>query len=153
MPAIEELLDADSLYIVSAVLRTKSLELVTEVGELLSADGSVPDLGAGISGKIKISTQGKDKKRILLSADEPVVFAFQAVRTLYDNGRYETIRPDRRMLIQHSSIWPNSLISSIVIECTNRLKCEYDGLIRAQQYAFLVFPLGTNLDFAGDTGT
>jgi hypothetical protein len=98
MPAIEELLDADSLYVVSAVLRTKSLELVSEVGELLSGDGSVPDLGSGISGKIRVSAQGNDKRHILLNADEPVVFAFQAVRALYDNGRYETIRPERKNL-------------------------------------------------------
>jgi hypothetical protein len=97
-PAIEELMENDSLYIIIAVLKASSLDLETEAGVLTEADLKLPDVGHGVSGEAEVGVDGKTARKVKFNAKEPVVFAYQAARTFFHNGCYMALVPSRQQL-------------------------------------------------------
>jgi hypothetical protein len=91
-------MESDSLYITTAVLKASSLEVETEAGTIVNADIDIPDVGQGVSGTAKAGVDGKGSSKVSFKTKDPVVFAFQAARTLYHEGRYVALQPARETL-------------------------------------------------------
>jgi hypothetical protein len=97
-PTVERLMAADSLYVVTAVLKAPSMTLESQSGDLISADVQATEVHSGVSGSVKAQVEGKEGRRIVFKADTPVVFAFQAAKLLYEYGTYVCLEPDRGKL-------------------------------------------------------
>jgi hypothetical protein len=96
LPTVDELLDRESIYIVVAVLKATAFRLEAQDGDVTDAEFSIPNLGVGGSVEIGARTEGGSKAKIIFETNEPVSFAFQAVRTIFDSGIYVSLHPERR---------------------------------------------------------
>jgi hypothetical protein len=97
-PTVERLMEADSLYVITAVLKAPSMTFESQSGDLISADVQATEVHSGVSGSVKAQLEGKEGTRIVFTADAPVVFAFQAAKLLYEYGNYVCLEPDRGKL-------------------------------------------------------
>jgi hypothetical protein len=98
-PTIIRLMSADSLYVVTAVLKAPSMTIESRSGDLIGADLQVTEVYSGVAGSLKAQSDDTVQSRIVFNADTPVAFAFQAAKLLYLNGRYISLNPDRSNLV------------------------------------------------------
>src|SRR5262249_36420824 len=103
-PAIEQLLNQDSLYIVNAVLTSPAMILESEREDLVDADFDVPDVGYDVSGDAKVKVEGRQRRQVVFKADVPVTFAVQAVRTFFQDGEYVALHPHRDEIVVRGGV-------------------------------------------------
>ncbi len=90
---LDKLID-DEVYVVTAVLKTRSI-VVTAQGEAGSTvDLDVPVIKGAVGGTVKTETEGSVASTIRFVGDTPVAFALQAVQLVFDeHARLSTTQP------------------------------------------------------------
>jgi hypothetical protein len=94
-PTIERLIDVDSLYLITSVLTATSMTLESETGDVFQTQIQADEVSSGVSGSIKMSTDGKNLNKVVFKAEKPVAFAFQAAKMMYEDGNYVCLHPER----------------------------------------------------------
>lgn len=95
MPTIERLMEVDGIYVIASVLKAPSMIIESESGDLVGGEIQASEISSGVSGSIKVSTDGKKLNKVVFKADVPVVFAFQAAKLIYEHGSYVSLHPER----------------------------------------------------------
>ena len=87
---IKKLLEADSLYIVSAVLKSNKLNVQAkdDHNEKIKPDVSQLQAALGVGGKLAISGSGQESSAIQYSGGERLAFGFQAIQVAFKGGQY-----------------------------------------------------------------
>jgi hypothetical protein len=94
LPTVEQLMEVDGLYLITSVLKTPSMPLESFSGDVIGANLSATEIQLGVSGSLKVYSDDREGRRINFSSDAPVVFAFQAAKLLFDDGRYRSFSPE-----------------------------------------------------------
>jgi hypothetical protein len=99
VPTIEQLLEADRLYITTAVLSSKSLVLRYTKESGVGAELAQPVTIARTEVGGEVSIQSKGSTEVIVVAERPVAFAYRAVRIMFRDGVYVTFARDRKEYI------------------------------------------------------
>ena len=94
LPTVEQLMEVDGLYVITSVLKTTSMTLESFSGDAIGANLSATEIHSGVSGSLKVHSDDREGRRITFSSDAPVVFAFQAAKLLFDEGRFRSLNPE-----------------------------------------------------------
>ena len=90
--AAAQMLDADQVYVVTSTLKATTLN-VAATDEKKNAIGiDVPVLSGAIGGNLKVSSAGAGSTTIKFEGTTPLVFGFQAVRLIFDEGVYRAMK-------------------------------------------------------------
>jgi Caspase domain len=86
-----KLLENDGLYILTAVLKSKKIKVESHTtgGGSIGVDAS--QLQGIVGGNVTITTESKDDSSIVYEGEQPLVFAFQAVRVRSRSGKYDDL--------------------------------------------------------------
>jgi len=91
--AIGNLLNEDSIYIITAVLRSDTFVFdassTTDVGVTLD----VPVIQQAVGGKLTVEAKNEAKTKLSYKGAIPLAFAFQAIQLFFDEGRFTAFRP------------------------------------------------------------
>lgn len=90
--ATAQMLEADMVYVVTSTLKANKISVsATDSGKrALSID--VPVLSQAIGGNLKVSKNDSAATSITYEGEIPLVFGFQAVRLIFDDGVYRTMK-------------------------------------------------------------
>lgn len=90
--AAKEMLEKDRVYVVTSTLKAATLN-VTATDQNKSAIGiDVPVLSNAVGGNLKVSSSGEGSTKVTFKGNVPLVFAFQAVQLIFDDGVYRTMK-------------------------------------------------------------
>lgn len=90
--AAAQMLDADQVYVVTSTLKATALS-VSATDEKKNAIGiDVPVLSNAIGGNLKVSSANAGNTTIKFEGKIPLVFGFQAVRLIFDQGTYRAMK-------------------------------------------------------------
>lgn len=91
-PSVKRLLDADELYVITATLKTRSLsvEAQGEHDSRLTVDASAVQKVVG--GKVSVSGEGTALSKVTYEGPSPLVFGFQAVQLMYQEGTFSALQ-------------------------------------------------------------
>lgn len=91
--SVKRMLDADELYVITATLKTRSLsvEAQGEQGSKLAVDASAVQKVVG--GKVSVSGEQTALSKVTYEGPVPLVFGFQAVQLLYQEGTFSAMQP------------------------------------------------------------
>jgi len=90
---VAALLDADDLYVTTAVVKSRSFGVVASDEEGASLDVDLPMLQAAVGANIHVGGNGSGRAGVAYEGLLPLAFAFRAVRLFYDGGRYQAFKP------------------------------------------------------------
>jgi len=90
---VAALLDADDLYVTTAVVKSRSFGVVASDEEGLSVDLDLSALQASVGANIHVGGNGAGRAGVTYEGLLPLAFAFRAASLFYDGGRYQAFKP------------------------------------------------------------
>jgi hypothetical protein len=88
----EELLDASNLYAVIATLESKTFSVTPTGDSVHNAHLSIDALKDVVGTKLTVASVEKDSGEMTYAGTVPLVFAFQAVRLVYEDGMFKRLK-------------------------------------------------------------
>lgn len=90
--AIKQMLEADMVYVVTSTLKSNKLTVKATDQNKSSIGIDVPVLAQAIGGNLKVSGSGASSTTVTFEGNVPLAFAFQAVKLIFDNGAYRSMK-------------------------------------------------------------
>lgn len=90
---VSKLLEADSVYVITAVLKSTRFAFEAKASNGTDAAVSVPVIQAAVGGNVKVTTANTAESKVTYEGKIPLVFGFQAVQLIFDDGRYTAFKP------------------------------------------------------------
>jgi hypothetical protein len=90
---VAALLDADDLYVTTAVVKSRSFGVIASDEEGTSLALDVPVVQAAVGANVHVGGNGSGRMAVTYEGLLPLAFAFRAVRLFYDGGRYQAFKP------------------------------------------------------------
>lgn len=90
--SLREMLDADDVFIVTSTLKCRRINVVAKDATKAGVAIDVPVLQQAIGANIKVGSAGAGTSTIAYEGAIPLVFGLQAVRLIFDNGRYRRMK-------------------------------------------------------------
>jgi len=91
-PTVGALLDADKVYAVVSILKSDKISVSAKDSNQASVKLDVPVIEKAVGANIAVSGGNDADKTVSYEGKSPVVFGFQAVQLIYDNGKYQSYR-------------------------------------------------------------
>jgi hypothetical protein len=92
---VGELLDADEIFVITQSVKSNKFTVEAKTQGGAGVQLSVPVIQQIVGGQVNITQSGAQNSLITYEGTKPLVFAFQAVRLYYDQGRYTAFEPTR----------------------------------------------------------
>ena len=89
----ERLLEADDLYVTTAVIKSRKFTIEAGASRSAGAELSVPEIQQVVGATVKVSGATEQTSKVTFEGAVPLVFGFKAVRLFYDRGRYTAFKP------------------------------------------------------------
>jgi hypothetical protein len=86
---VGQLLDADHLFVTTAVLKTTKITVEARRSNDAGLDVSVPEIQKVVGGNVKVGGKAEVTSKVTYEGSVPLVFGFQAVRLFYEHGHYQ----------------------------------------------------------------
>jgi hypothetical protein len=86
---VGKLLDADQLYVTTAVLKASKIAVEARASKDTGLDVSVPEIQKVVGGNVTVGGKAEVTSKVTYEGSVPLVFGFQAVRLFYEDGRYQ----------------------------------------------------------------
>lgn len=90
--AIAEMLNNDKVYIVTGTLKANKISVIAKDSGKKSIGIEVPVIQNAIGGNIKVGANHASDGVVTFEGKTPLVFGFQAVQLIFDNGSYRTMK-------------------------------------------------------------
>jgi hypothetical protein len=90
--ATKQMLEADMVYVITSTLRANKLTVKATDEKKNSVGIDVPVLAQAIGGNLKVSGSGANSTTVTFEGTIPLAFAFQAVKLIFDNGSYRSMK-------------------------------------------------------------
>ena len=88
-----KLVEADKIYVVSNVIKSKKFTTEAKKSDGTSVGVDVPVIQNAMTGKVQVKTEGSSQSKVTYEGNVPLVFGFQAIRLIYDKGRFVEAKP------------------------------------------------------------
>ncbi|MFT3714061.1 MAG: hypothetical protein QM817_40890 [Archangium sp.] len=86
--AVERLLDADDIYVVTRVLKSKRISVMALESNGQGVATAVPEIQGIVGANVKVMHSSDKGTALSFEGMVPLVFGFQAVRLFYRDGKY-----------------------------------------------------------------
>jgi hypothetical protein len=83
-----KLVEADKLYVITSTIKSKKFTTEAKKSDGTSVGVDVPVISNAMSGKVEVKTEGSSQSKVTYEGATPLVFGFQAIRLVYENGRF-----------------------------------------------------------------
>ncbi len=90
--ASSELLAADQVYVVTATLKSRKINVTAKDANKKNVGIDLPVIQNAVGANLKVTASGSENSVVTYEAAVPLVFAFQAIRLVFDGGHYRTFR-------------------------------------------------------------
>ena len=97
--AVGKLLDENSVYIITAVLRSDTFVFDTSSATDVGVTLDVPVIQQAVGGKITIDSQNATKTKLSYKGNIPLAFGFQAIQLFFDEGRFTAFKPAQNVTL------------------------------------------------------
>jgi len=87
-----QMLDSDRVYVVTATLKSRSINVVAKDEHKNALAIDVPTIQNAIGGNLKVDNSGASSTTLTYQGAIPLVFGFQAIRLDFDQGRYRAFK-------------------------------------------------------------
>jgi hypothetical protein len=91
--AAKQMLEKDMVYVVTSTLKAATLNVTATDSKKNSIGIDVPVLSNAIGGNLKVASSGEGSTKLTFKGGTPLVFGFQAIQLVFDNGVYTTFKP------------------------------------------------------------
>jgi hypothetical protein len=92
-PTAAELLERDSLFVVTAALQSSKIKVSAKTSSSESLSLDVPALQGAIGANVSVSSNSQSDSMITYAGKTPLVFGFQAVQVFYEDGFFHSFEP------------------------------------------------------------
>jgi len=83
-----KLVEADKIYVVTNVIKSKKFTTDAKKSDGTSVGVDVPVIQNAMSGKVAVKTESSSQARVTYEGSIPLVFGFQAIRLIYEDGHF-----------------------------------------------------------------
>jgi hypothetical protein len=90
---VAAMLDADEVYVITSVIKSRTFSVSARDATGIGVPLTVPALQTIVGAEVKVSGADQSADMIRYKGRVPLVFGFQAVRLMYDEGRYTAFKP------------------------------------------------------------
>ncbi|MBU3078926.1 hypothetical protein [Sphingomonas quercus] len=90
--AISDMLDSDDVFVITSTLKSSKINVAAKDDHKNSIGLDVPVIQGAVGGSLKVSGSGASSSVVTYEGQVPLVFGFQAVRLIFDDGRYRTMK-------------------------------------------------------------
>ncbi|MGA9998168.1 MAG: hypothetical protein WBP93_22335 [Pyrinomonadaceae bacterium] len=88
-----KLVEADKLYVVTSTIKSNKFTTEAKKSDGTSVGVDVPVIQNAMSGKVEVKTEGSSQSKVTYEGNIPLVFGFQAIRLVFENGRFTQAVP------------------------------------------------------------
>ena len=88
-----KLVEADKLYVITSTIKSKKFTTEAKKSDGTSVAVDVPVIQNAMSGKVEVKTEGSSQSNVTYEGTVPLVFGFQAIRLIFDKGRFVEAKP------------------------------------------------------------
>ena len=89
---VAELLEADEIYVTTATIKSNKFSVEAKQKNNSSVTVEIPEIQKIIGGNIQVSGNSKNTAKVTFEGKIPLVFGFQAIKLIYENGRYTSFK-------------------------------------------------------------
>lgn len=90
--AVAQMLDSDDVFVITSTLKSRKINVAAKDNGKASIGIDVPVIQGAIGGNVKVAAGGEANSVVSYEGQVPLIFGFQAVRLIFDNGRYRTMK-------------------------------------------------------------
>jgi len=90
--AVAEMLEQDQVYVVTSTLKAQRINVAAKDSNKQSLGLNLPAIQDAIGANVKIAAAVASGSTVSFEGAVPLVFGFQAVRLIFEQGRYRTMR-------------------------------------------------------------
>lgn len=90
--AVAQMLEADSVYVITSTLKSARINVIAKDQSKTAVSVDVPVLQQAIGGNVAVTAAGAESSLVSYQGRVPLVFGFQAVRLIFDNGKYRSMK-------------------------------------------------------------
>lgn len=90
--AVAQMLEADKVFVVTSTLKSANLTVAAKDSQNHSLGLDMPVIQNAIGGNLKVTSASSDNSVVTYQGSVPLVFGFQAVQLIFDNGKYRTMK-------------------------------------------------------------
>jgi hypothetical protein len=91
-PYVTQLLEADGVFVVTATIKSKHFTVEGKQKNKASVAVDVPEIKEIIGGNIDVDKKVAKSSKITFEGKTPLVFGFQAVQLMYEDGVYTSMK-------------------------------------------------------------
>ena len=89
--AVSEMLESDHVFVITSTLKSNKINVKAKAADKNEIKLDVPAIQQAVGGNLKVTTTGAGTSTLIYTGAIPLVFGFQAVRLIFDEGRYRTM--------------------------------------------------------------
>lgn len=90
--AVAEMLEQNQVYVVTSTLKAQRIDVAAKDSNKQSLGLNLPAIQDAIGANVKIAAAAASGSTVSFEGAVPLVFGFQAVRLIFEQGRYRTMR-------------------------------------------------------------
>lgn len=90
--AVSEMLESDDVFVITSTLKSNKINVRAKASDKTEVKLDVPVLQQAVGGNMKVAANGASDTTVTYEGRVPLVFGFQAVRLIFDHGRYRTMK-------------------------------------------------------------
>jgi hypothetical protein len=88
-----KLVEADKIYVITSTIKSSKFTTEAKQSNGKSVGVDVPVIQNALSGKVEVKTEGSSQSKVTYSGSVPLVFGFQAIRLVFEDGRFTQAVP------------------------------------------------------------
>jgi len=89
---VADLLEADEIYLTTATIKTNKINIDGKEKSNASLTVDIPEIQKVIGGNINVKAAGGKTNQVTFEGKIALVFGFQAIQLVYEDGRYKTFK-------------------------------------------------------------
>jgi hypothetical protein len=90
--AVAQMLEADDVFVITSTLKSSKINVKAQDSNKTDLKVDVPVIQQAVGGNLTVSAAGAQNAAITYEGKVPLVFGFQAVRLIFDAGKYKTMQ-------------------------------------------------------------
>lgn len=90
--AVAQMLEADKVFVITSTLKSATLNVTAKGSGNTGLGLDIPVIQNAVGGNLKVTSASSDNSVVTYQGSVPLVFGFQAVQLVFDNGRYRSMK-------------------------------------------------------------
>ncbi len=89
---VSQLLESDDIYVITNTIKSQKISVEAKRKDQTSVTVDIPEIKQLVGGNVAVSGDSDLATSVTFTGGVPLVFGFQAIRLIYENGRYTAFK-------------------------------------------------------------